>query len=195
MAAGRSTRSGPQHKLLARDGAGRTMIARTLASVAASRVTTACVVLAPEREDVARAVREAVLPMEKPFTTIVSPDAHLGLSTSLRAGIAWAATQNASGALICLGDMPLVSSEILDALIARFKHGDVDVVLPEWEGQIGNPVLWGACCFDRLGEISGDRGGKMLLADPGLRKATVQADLSVLADFDTPEALERFAIS
>jgi molybdenum cofactor cytidylyltransferase len=101
--------------------------------------------------------------------------------------------KRAGGCLVCLGDMPLVGSPVIDALIDRFHQGDVDVVLPEYQGQRGHPVLWSARCFPSLLTLTGDRGGKILLSDPTLVKAAVAADPSILTDFDTPNALQEFA--
>ena len=189
LAAGRSSRTGLQHKLLAKDVSGRSMIARTLGAVAASKVRDIAVILPPDRDDVVGAVDACGLPV----TQLFSPDSSLGLSASLRVGLAWAEAREAEGALICLGDMPLVSADVIDALIEEFYRTTVDVVLPEYRGQVGNPVLWNARCFAALSALSGDRGGRALLSNPAMRKATVQSEETVTVDFDTPEMLQWFS--
>ncbi|MFT8718374.1 nucleotidyltransferase family protein [Acetobacter sp.] len=189
LAAGRSSRTGLQHKLLAKDAAGRSMIARTLGAVTASKVCSVAVILSPDRDDIVCAVEACRLPV----TQLFSPDFKLGLSASLRVGLAWAEAQKAEGALICLGDMPLVSTDVINALIEEFYRTTVDVVLPEYQGRIGNPVLWNSRCFAALSTLSGDRGGRALLSSPALQKAMVQSEETVLVDFDTPEMLQWFA--
>ncbi|BCI67581.1 nucleotidyltransferase family protein [Acetobacter aceti] len=195
LAAGRSSRSGAQHKLLARDADGQTMLARTLAGLCSSQVSALCVVLPPLARETSAALQAIVQKScsGKPTEIRISNAADEGLSASLKVGIAWAMKQQASGCLVSLGDMPLVGSVVIDALVSRFRQGDADVVLPEWQGQVGNPVLWKAGCFEALQMLTGDRGGKALLSQPSLVKATVAADPSVLMDFDTPDALLEFA--
>lgn len=195
LAAGRSSRSGAQHKLLARDADGQTMLARTLAGLCASQVSALCVVLPSLARETSAALQMIVQKScaVKRTDIRISTAADEGLSASLKVGIAWAMEQQAAGCLICLGDMPLVGSVVIDALVSRFQQGDADVVLPEWQGQVGNPVLWKAGCFASLLTLTGDRGGKALLSQPSLIKARVAADPSVLMDFDTPDALLEFA--
>ncbi|GBQ20786.1 hypothetical protein AA0472_0243 [Acetobacter estunensis NRIC 0472] len=196
LAAGRSSRSGNQHKLLAQDAAGQTMLARTLTEVLGSRVGAVCVVLAPDGEGLLTAVYEtspALRIPERRLDICVAPDAREGLSASLRAGVKWAESRHACAALICLADMPLVRTGVMDDLLTRYRLGGVDVVVPEHDGRMGNPVVWGAACFPALQTVEGDRGGRVLLRSTSLRQARVAADAGVLEDFDTPEALERFA--
>ena len=52
-----------------------------------------------------------------------------GLASSVRAGIA-AVSDNADGAVICLGDMPLIDADLIDRLIDAFApdRGNLIVV-------------------------------------------------------------------
>ncbi|AQS84426.1 MAG: nucleotidyltransferase family protein [Acetobacter aceti] len=195
LAAGRSSRSGGQHKLLARDADGRTMLARTLAGLCASQVSALCVVLPPLARDVTDALQAVVRESGcgKQIDIRISTAADEGLAASLKVGVAWAEEQQATGCLVSLGDMPLVGSGVIDALIGCFLAGNADVVLPEWQGRVGNPVLWRAGCFASLMALAGDRGGKALLSDPSLVKARVLGAPSILVDFDTHASLQKFA--
>ena len=94
-------------------------------------------------------------------------------------------------ALICLGDMPLVEPGVLNQLVAAFapKEGR-EIVLPSFNGQRGNPVLWGRRFFDELLALTGDAGARQILHRhmEFVAEVPVQSD-TVLRDFDTPEAL------
>lgn len=172
------------------------MLARTLTQVLGSRAGAVCVVLAPDGKGLltaAYATSPALRTAGQRLDVCVAPDAREGLSASLRAGVKWAESRDASAALICLADMPLVRTGVMDDLLARYRLGGVDVVVPEYDGHMGNPVVWGAACFPALQAVDGDRGGRVLLRSASLRQACVVADAGVLEDFDTPEALERFA--
>ena len=70
-------------------------------------------------------------------------------------------------ALIALGDMPLIGPDLIAALVADHRSlpdGLCRITLPVHAGQRGNPVIWGRAFFDDLGHISGDRGGRQIMA-------------------------------
>lgn len=186
LAAGLSRRMGPVNKLLAEDAAGRPMIARTVDHVLASRAEPVIVVTGHERERV-----EAAL-AGRPVRFVHAPDHAAGLSASLRAGLG-AVPEDSEGALVCLGDMPLVGPGTLDRILDGFDPAaGRSVVQPVHEGQPGNPVLWGREFFAEIQALSGDRGARGLLARHASHLAAVPVtEDSVLRDFDTPEALAR----
>jgi molybdenum cofactor cytidylyltransferase len=179
LAAGRSTRMGGTNKLLA-DLGGRPVAAHALEAIHAAGLP-ALVVLGNMADEV-----RAALGGQASF--VVAADFAEGLGRSLRAGIA-AAPADWSAAIICLGDMPGVPAAVLDALAAAFRN-PTDIVVPTWRGKRGNPVLWGHAHFGRLAALSGDVGGKALLADFAEHVVEVAVDTdAILADIDTPEAL------
>ncbi len=179
LAAGRSTRMG-SNKLLA-DLNGKPVVRRTLDNIEAAGLP-ALVVLG----NMATEVR-AVLGDGHAF--VEAPDYAEGLSRSLHAGIV-AAPDDWRAAIVCLGDMPEVPPSVLTALARTFREPH-DIVVPTWNGKRGNPVLWGRAYFPRLGALSGDVGGKALLAEFADRIIEVDAGTdAILTDIDTPDALE-----
>ncbi|MFN3287122.1 MAG: nucleotidyltransferase family protein, partial [Sphingomonadaceae bacterium] len=131
----------------------------------------------------ADAVRAALVSIEASFVT--APDWAEGMGRSLAAGAA-AAPPAWAGALILLGDMPLVPPASLRAL-ADALAGPEAVAAPVHGGRRGNPVALGRAWLDRLPALSGDRGARDLLA--GATVAELAAGPEVLLDCDTPEAL------
>jgi molybdenum cofactor cytidylyltransferase len=133
LAAGCSTRMGA-NKMLA-DVAGEPLIRRTVKAVAASKARPLIVVTGHQGE-----------PVEGALTGLDATIIHnaryaWGLATSLNVGID-AVPAAAVGAVICLGDMPLVGPLIIDALIARFaEEPRARAVVPAHAGEWGNPVL------------------------------------------------------
>jgi molybdenum cofactor cytidylyltransferase len=123
-------------------------------------------------------------------TLVENPDYAAGLATSLKAGIA-AVPDTAAGALILLGDMPLVTSAIIDRLLAAFTANPMaKAVAPTVAGRRGNPILIGRNLFDAVMQLSGDLGARKLLDAAGDDVIDVAIDdAAVLADVDTPEAL------
>lgn len=184
LAAGRSSRFGGGNKLLVRGPDGRAMIARTVDNVLASHARPVIVVTGHAAEEVAEVLsaRDVVL--------VHNPDHASGLASSIRAGID-ALGDGTDGALIVLGDMPLVRPMVLDRLIDGFDpEPGRDIVVPTYQGVRGNPVLFGARFFPALRALAGDVGARALLAEHAAAVHEVAvADDGVLRDFDTPEAL------
>jgi len=135
----------------------------------------------------AEAVRAALAGLDVQFAH--NPDFALGMSTSLRVGVAAAGA--VAGALICLGDMPKLESRHLDAVIDAYRSGDPDeIVVPTCDRKRGNPVLWPQSYFAEIAELTGDVGARALI-DRHAEQVRLLAidDPAILVDIDTPAAL------
>lgn len=117
--------------------------------------------------------------------SVFTPDHALGMGHSLAAGVAVIArlAPEAPGLAVLLGDMPWIRAAHIAPLIAAFDG--TRPVAPTFGGQPGHPVLWPRAWFPALGELSGDRGGRALLAraDPWL---VPMADNACHRDVDIP---------
>ncbi|WP_439577116.1 NTP transferase domain-containing protein [Elioraea sp.] len=184
LAAGRSRRMAPLNKLLVKDRTGKTMIARVVDNVLASRARPVIVVTGHEAE----AVRAALPGREVVF--VHNPDYAQGLSSSLRAGVD-ALPPDVDAALVCLGDMPLVTAPMLDRLMAAFDPDEGrEIVMPTFRGKQGNPMLWGRRFFAAVRGVTGDVGARHLAGEHAEAVHEVEmADDAVMRDFDTTEAL------
>jgi molybdenum cofactor cytidylyltransferase len=181
LAAGRSTRMG-DNKMLA-DLGGEPLIRRTVAALLGSAARPVLLVAGHERDRLAAALGGLDV------AVIVNPHYAEGLATSLVAGIG-AVPQEAEGALIALGDMPLVDAGLVDALIARFEaEPAAGAVVPLHAGEWGNPVLVARKLFPEIAALSGDAGARGLLRGRDDVCLLETSDRSVLIDADTPQAL------
>jgi len=114
-----------------------------------------------------------------------------GIASSIRRGIA-AVPDDCDGAVILLGDMPAITSDHVDRLIAAFRpqagHG---IILPVVGTRRGNPVLWARRYFKDLMALSGDVGGRRLFERFADAVCTVDMDddPAALHDVDTPDML------
>jgi molybdenum cofactor cytidylyltransferase len=116
------------------------------------------------------------------------PGADGGLGTSLAAGVA--ATPEASGWLIALGDMPWVRPETISALAQALAAGAA-LVAPICGGRRGHPVGFAALWGDRLLNLKGDQGARDLIAAHAAQLLLLPTeDPGVLLDVDTPADLE-----
>jgi molybdenum cofactor cytidylyltransferase len=119
-----------------------------------------------------------------------NPDFAAGMASSVKAGIA-AVPQEADGAVVGLGDMPLIDAHLIDRLIDAFApdRGQL-IVVPVSDNRRGNPVLWSRRFFDELMTLDGDIGARHLIAKHGEALAEVAVEgISAFLDIDTPEAL------
>ncbi len=184
LAAGRSSRMAPHNKLLVPDRAGRPMVARVVDNLLSSAARPVIVVTGHRAEEVRAAVAG------RPVQVVHAPDYADGLSASLRAGIA-AVPVEASAALVCLGDMPLVTGRMIERLIEAYDPDEGrSVVVPTCRGKIGNPVLWDRRFFPDIAGLVGDVGARPLLERHSEYVAQVELGTdAVLRDFDTVESL------
>ena len=183
LAAGRSTRMGTVNKLLATLD-GRVMVRAVVDALAGSSVGPVVVVTGHESERVAEALAGTDVRLVR------NPDYRQGLSGSLRVGLG-ALPESVQGAVICLGDMPLVTSKHIDKLVAAFDPGEGrEICVPVFEGKRGNPVLFARRFFDEMTAVRGDVGARHLIGEYEEYVCEVAMDdRAVLVDVDSPQAL------
>ena len=160
------------------------MVARVAQRLLASRARPIIAVLGNRADEVDAALGR--LPVER----VRNPDFAQGLSTSLKRGLA-ALPGDLDGALVCLGDMPLVAGRHIDRLIAAFNplEGRA-IIVPTRRGKRGNPILWASRLFPEMAQIQGDVGARHLIGEHADLVAEIEMeDDAVLVDIDTPEAL------
>jgi len=184
LAAGRSTRMGGPNKLLAELN-GQKLVRIVTQQALASKAKDVIVVTGHQAELVEKALEGLKV------TFVRNPDFAGGLASSVKAGIS-AVPANADGAVICLGDMPMISAGLIDHLIEAFApdRGNL-IAVPVSDGRRGNPVLWSRRFFNELMTLDGDIGARHLIArhNEAVAEVPVEGDGAFL-DIDTPQALE-----
>lgn len=183
LAAGGSTRLGQPKQLLNLDG--QPMLSRTLDLIRRGPFDPRIVVLGGYES----AIRKAVL--FEGFTIISNPDYADGQSTSLVAGLK-SLPDDAEGALVLLGDQPLIPPDVIDLLVDGFDPERDAAVRPRYADGPGNPVLLNRRLFPELLGIAGDVGARDVLR--AHRDAIRDVDLTgwpMPTDVDTLEDYER----
>lgn len=176
LAAGRSSRFGPEDKLLA-DLNGRALAAHVAAAMRAVPLDRRIVVAGSKR----------VAALFPGFQAVLLDNAATGQSDSLRAGVAAASVPDLTPdrLLIALADMPFVTAEHLAAVLDRCGatgSASTDGTRPM------PPACFPVTMFDALARSTGDKGAAPLLR--GLPpQALLRASDRLLFDVDTPEAL------
>jgi CTP:molybdopterin cytidylyltransferase MocA len=109
-------------------------------------------------------------------------------SDSLRAGLA--AAGQPDRLLIALGDMPLVTPALLDAVLATCTD-DLPSASRDRDGPPMPPACFPAGWLPRLANLTGDQGAGKLLRD--LPPVQLVGATGQLPDIDTPEALRQLS--
>jgi 4-nitrophenyl phosphatase len=183
LAAGASTRFGRPKQLL--DWGGVPLLGHAAGEALAAGLAPVIVVLGSQAE----AVREAL--GEWPVHAVMNWRWGEGLSTSVQVGL-MALPPQAEAAILVQCDQPLLTADLLRTLVARFEETGAAIVHPTHAGRRGTPTMFARRLFPELAAVSGDQGGRALIARHAGEVATVEvSDPDLLADVDTPADFER----
>jgi molybdenum cofactor cytidylyltransferase len=181
LAAGESRRMGETKQLLPWHG--KTVLGHLLDTLLSSSVDEVILVLGHEAERILEKVAT------RKIKVVFNPDYQKGMSTSLRRGL-MAMDQAAEAFLVVLADQPAITPAIINQLIhsfRRFQPGK-SIVAPTFRGRRGHPVLFGRKYREEFWGLTGEVGGREILARHQEDTLVLEMDTdAVLIDLDTPE--------
>ncbi|MBI3927455.1 MAG: EF2563 family selenium-dependent molybdenum hydroxylase system protein [Armatimonadetes bacterium] len=182
LAAGAGRRMGRPKQLMGIEGG--PMLEHVVKQWLESRLDEVILVLGYRADDL-----RAHLRLERSrLHVVIAADWQEGMAASLRAGVR--AAGDADSVLIGLGDMPWVTPEIVDCLVARAGSSERGMVAPFVGRRRGHPVLFKRNHFEALLALQGDRGAAVLLqAHPEDVEKVPVSTRAVLRDVDRPEDL------
>ena len=117
-----------------------------------------------------------------------------GMSSSIKKGIQTIDAKS-NGVMICLADMPRITTNTYNVLIKTFKKfynkKNPLIVIPEHNGEDGNPVILSNHFFSYLENITGDKGAKVLIEKNKkyIKKVNILNN-SILKDVDNQKMYE-----
>ena len=183
LAAGESRRMGTQNKLLLQIGS-EVLIRKFVKSVCASAADAVLVVLGHEAEKIKAVLQDQALRFVK------NTCYEKGMTTSIQSGVN-AASRESVGFMICLADLPFAETSDLNRLIQAFtdfrRTESSLIIVPVFQGQRGNPVLFSAEFRDKLLAHNGEGCKGIVSKYPqSVREVSMEND-NLLRDIDTPE--------
>lgn len=107
-----------------------------------------------------------------------------GMAGSIVCGVRSVA-QIADAVMLLMADQPLITADHLTALINRSEAAPEEIVVSEYAGTQGPPVIFPARCFDSLMRLEGDQGARSLLSDRRFSVSAIDFDAAAI-DIDTP---------
>ena len=164
---------------------GKPIVRRVVEAALATKARPIVVVTGYARDSVEAAVADLDVGLA------FNPKFASGLASSLSAGLS-AMPRDVVGALVLLGDMPLIEARLADALIEAFLAREGALAsIPLTEGRRGNPVLLGRGLFEAAMRLKGDEGARKLIGalNEGELVEVEASDIGVAFDVDTPEDL------
>jgi len=182
LAAGLSSRMGLNKMLL--ELGGRTLVRRSVTTALSAGLDPVLVVLGHESDR----VREELSGL--PYTAVLNSDYARGMNTSLRAGIA-ALPDDAAGAVVLLGDMPLVEASMVRALVTAHRRSGPKLAISTYGGVVAPPILYGRALFPELLALEADSCGKSVVRNHRAGAVELQWPPETLTDLDSPQDVER----
>ncbi|RVT69951.1 nucleotidyltransferase family protein (plasmid) [Agrobacterium tumefaciens] len=183
LAAGRSTRTGGSHKLLATFD-GIPLIRRSVLAACGSACDNV-VVVTGHLDDEIRSVIEDI-----PAQVVHNSDFESGMATSIIVGLREAIRFRAAGVMICLSDMPDLTSEHLDLLATRFRQCDgKPIVRAVAGGKPGHPIIFPDSTYPELVKLAGDVGARAVVRRHRMSIVDVEIGPAARMDLDTLESL------
>jgi molybdenum cofactor cytidylyltransferase len=179
LAAGGSRRLGTAKQLLLVDG--EPLVRRAGSALLATQPTGLYVVVGSQADRVFGAVADVGA------VRVDCDDWQLGLSASLRAGIA-ALPGDVEGALVALCDQPAMDARHLQALLRAFHAHPTHGVASGYAGVLGVPAVLPRSWFADVMQLSGDAGARELFRS---QTRAVQVVDAPLLEFDVDEPSDR----
>lgn len=93
--------------------------------------------------------------------------------------------------LILHGDLPFITSEIIDSAIKAYWHGDGKIIIPTFNGRHGHPVLFDRCFWPAICDLSEGKSPREVVISNEKEVFELQwGSDAVIFDLDTREQYE-----
>ena len=164
LAAGTSTRMAGENKL-SKEINGIPLINYSIKSILSSSIDELVIVVGHEKE-----IIKNCIDVNKKVKIIFNSDYENGIASSIKFGLRNMSNKT-EAFFICLADMPMISQNIYNKLIksrsnynkkfsTKYKK---EIIIPTYEEQYGNPVLFSKFMKEKIMKVKGDNGAKEII--------------------------------
>jgi molybdenum cofactor cytidylyltransferase len=137
----------------------------------------------------AAAIAESVkLPADE---VVINDNWETGQLSSIQAGVR-TLPAGTDGMLLCLIDHPLISRELVGALVERFYGLGKAIVLPVYKGRRGHPVIFAARLYEELLSAPLETGARAVVWAHGEEACEMETDEEgCVLNLNDPDALTK----
>lgn len=185
LAAGQGRRMGKDgpHKLLA-EFEGVPLVSRTAQMLLASEASPVVAVTGYRSQEIEAALSGLDI------QTRYNPDYASGMASSLVTGFSLPELVGLDGILVMLADMPAITSDHINSLIAAFHDASGGAVVRSVsDGKRGNPIIIPRIAYPAVLKLEGDIGARAIIESSGMPVIDVDIGPAAHLDVDTPEAV------
>jgi molybdenum cofactor cytidylyltransferase len=184
LAAGESKRMGQPKALIAFQGL--TFVEHLIAATRHPRVGITRVILGAGAEGI-----RAHLKID-PAWVVVNGDWPKGQLSSIHAAIRSLPAGVSGGILVCPVDHPLISAQLVAALIAAFDWSGKLIVVPKYGGRRGHPVIFRAALYEELLAAPAEVGARQVVWNHAAEVTEVDTqEEGVILNLNDPESLRK----
>jgi len=186
LAAGKSQRMGRPKILLPVQGIA--MIHRVLQALKQANIQDIAIVLGHEYQNAVLYLN--LLEEARTADILINRTYEQGMATSLQIG-ALAIAADWDGFFVLLADMPWITAKVILAEAAAFETAcDNAIVIPQYQGKRGHPVLFSSQYALELHKLEGDQGARSLIQKYANNIVWFTTDSeSICIDIDTEDQL------
>jgi len=177
LAAGESRRMGKPKPLLRFTGG--TFLGQIIAVLKLSDVDRITVVLGAEAEAIRKTVDLSGTEV------VINKNYQKGQLSSLIAAIETTPPKT-QAILVCLADMPFITAEVVNEIVAKFKETSAAIIVPVFDGKRGHPTLFARAAFDELLNAPPEQGARFVLYS--LRPGSGQANEGRILELQTSQS-------
>ena len=184
LAAGQSKRMVGENKL-AKKIQGVPLIKHSVKNILAASIDELIIVLGYQKE-----IIEKLIDKNEKIKFVFNKDFESGMASSIKTGLN-NLSEKTEAFFICLGDMPMVNHDIYNQLIK--SKDSKEIIVPNYNGQQGNPVLFNKSMKEKVLNITGDAGAKKILELNKDKILNLEInDQNITKGFDTQDNFNSF---
>lgn len=183
LAAGMSRRLGRPKQVLELDGT--PLVCHVADAAQGANLDGVIVVIGAHASEIELALRG------RPVYRVFNPHFAQGQGASLAAGIR-AMPSTVDAAVVLLADMPQIRSDVISAVVDRWRETQAPALIAQYRAGRGHPVVFDRSVFGDLAKLDSDTGGREILTSLGDLVVGVPVDaVGPPRDVDTEEDWER----